>query len=72
MPLEENGTGTLRVEISTEPGQEDGPQETFRLTIIEESGITPNNVFFRGALVTIFDQPSGKSTSFKASMIIST
>ncbi|CAI8040264.1 hypothetical protein GBAR_LOCUS22445 [Geodia barretti] len=57
VPLEENGTGTVRVEISTEPGQEDGPQETFRLTIIEESGVTPKNVFFRGALIYHEEMP---------------
>ena len=51
--LVENGIGTTRVAISTEQGQDDQLQETFRLEIMEETGITPRNVFFRGALVTI-------------------
>ena len=61
MRLEEDTLGVVGVEISTEQGQPDGdrPQETFRLDIMEESGITPGNVFFRGALVTILDQSSG-------------
>ena len=53
MTLEENGTGTVEVEISMEPGQQEEQEEMFRLDIEEESGITPKNVFFRGAEVTI-------------------
>ena len=49
--------------ISMERGQEDRPEETFRLELREETGIAPKNVFFRPALVTITDTSLGQYTS---------
>ena len=55
MNLGENVRGAVSVVLFPEQEFGDSALETFRLDLIEESMITPHNVFFRGAEITIED-----------------
>ena len=50
------GSVTLNLAPEVELSDEDSPREDFHLDLIEESGILPRNVFFRGADVVIIDR----------------
>ena len=55
MNLGEGVSGEVRVRLIQEEVLIELEIETFRLDLIEESMITPRNVFFRGAEISIID-----------------
>ena len=53
--LRENSIGVVDISLTLEPEPDEMSRESFRLELVEESGIVPRNVFFRGAEVVILD-----------------
>ena len=55
--LSSNKPGSVTLNLAPEVElSKDSPREDFHLDLIEESGILPRNVFFRGADVVIIDR----------------
>ena len=45
----------MTVTLALELESDDMEREQFRLDVMEESGVVPRNVFFRGTEITILD-----------------
>ena len=57
----ETPSANVQVTVPQEPLSTDAPLETFRLTLNDELGLAPSNLFFRDAVITIEDM--GKSSN---------